>query len=302
MKKETLPKVGAEYDPSAKPLTMDKLLKFQKRTTRIAVNEPGVPIWSFSVDIEEVTEEAIKNAVLHRLAELDPRDCVGPDVTATVVKDDTTIVVHMDPEARLHGGARQEHAGAEIDHEEIEDLRDALEVHCVDYLFIGKTGAILHGLPETAQKADVFLQKTAANGAATVSALKELGFDLTAGQSNDIRRGKDVVEIKNGPFDIDLFFALNGMGRFEAAWSHGVDIDGFPVSSIDDIIAGNQASEGDRDRETLARLRAFLDRLRAPGSKHHPRLPGLNSRNRRGPVAVTRTPRKRDTEQKTRVR
>ncbi len=73
-------------------------------------------------------------------------------------------------------------------------------------------------------------------------ALQELGFTLTPPQTAEIRGGKDFVQLKNGPFDVDLVFAPDGIERFEDAWRRGVDINGFPVCSIDDIIASKQAS------------------------------------------------------------
>ena len=165
---------------------------------------------------------------------------------------------------------------------QVEELRDALHRHGVTYLFIGKTGAILHGFPDTTQDADLFLQKTLCNGEAAVHALQELGFTLTPPQTAEIRRGKDFVQLKNGPFDVDLVFAPDGIERFEDAWRRGVDINGFPVCSIDDIIASKQASNRAKDRDTLPRLRSFRDYLRQPGCPTPPCLPALQSRGSLG--------------------
>lgn len=148
-----------------------------------------------------------------------------------------------------------------IDHRQVEELRDAFERHEVKYLFIGKTGAILHGFPDTTQDADLFVQKTVRNGAAAARALQELGFDLTAEQRAEIRRGKDFVQLKNGPFDVDLVFAPDGIERFEDAWRRGADIDGFPVCSIDDIIASKRASNRAKERS---------GRFPLPGGKIQP--------------------------------
>ena len=63
-----------------------------------------------------------------------------------------------------------------ISYKQVEDLRDAFQRHGVTYLFIGKTGAILHGFPDTTQDADVFVQKTMRNGDSAARALQELGF------------------------------------------------------------------------------------------------------------------------------
>ncbi len=44
------------------------------------------------------------------------------------------------------------------------EIRDCLARHGVRYLFLGKSGAILLGFPDTTQDADLFVEKTPANG------------------------------------------------------------------------------------------------------------------------------------------
>src|SRR2546422_6973539 len=78
--------------------------------------------------------------------------------------------------------------------------------HQVDYMFIGKSGAILLGYPGTTQDVDVFPRKDDKNGRRIVAALNELGFLIDSLLEAEIVRGKDFVQIKNGPFDIDLVF------------------------------------------------------------------------------------------------
>lgn len=65
---------------------------------------------------------------------------------------------------------------------------------------------------------------------------------MTEKQTEDIVRGKDFVQLKNGPFDIDLVFAPDGIEHFEDAWRRRVDVDGFPVCHPDDIIASKIAA------------------------------------------------------------
>jgi hypothetical protein len=136
-----------------------------------------------------------------------------------------------------------------ISHNQVNELRDTLERHNVVYLFIGKTGAILHGFPDTTQDADLFVQKARTNGKALTAALRDLGFRISDDQAQEIERGKDFIQLKNGPFDVDLVFAPDGIERFEDAWSRGRNIAGFPVCSIDDIIASKRASNRAKDRE-----------------------------------------------------
>ena len=149
-------------------------------------------------------------------------------------------------------------AMAAFEYRQAEEIRDALERHGVRYLF-GKSGAILLGFPDTTQDADLFVDKDAANGRALVDALRELGFALTGDHAEEIVRGKDFVQLKNGPFDLDLVFAPDGIERFQEAFRRRVDVEGFPVCSLDDIIASKEASNRAKDRETLPRLRSFRE-------------------------------------------
>lgn len=63
-----------------------------------------------------------------------------------------------------------------------------------------------------------------------------------------------------GSFEyLDLIFAPDGIDRFEDAWDRHIDIEGFPVCHIDDIIASKAAANRVRDRESLPRLRSFRE-------------------------------------------
>ena len=146
-----------------------------------------------------------------------------------------------------------------FEYAQAEEIRDAFARHGARYLFLGKSGAILLGYPDTTQDADLFVEKSPSNGAAIVAALVELGFELTDTEHAEIQRGKDFVQLKNGPFDLDLIFAPDGIERFEDAWQRRVDVEGFPVCHPSDIIASKVAANRAKDRESLPRLRAFLD-------------------------------------------
>jgi len=146
-----------------------------------------------------------------------------------------------------------------FEYRQAEEVRDALQRHGVRYLFIGKSAAILLGFPDTTQDADLLVDRSPGNGAALVLALRELGFTLSDRQADEIQRGKDFVQLKNGPFDLDLVFAPDGIERFEDAWRRHVDVEGFPVCHIDDIIASKAATNRAKDRESLPRLRSFRE-------------------------------------------
>ena len=148
---------------------------------------------------------------------------------------------------------------AKFEYAQAEEIRDAFARHRVRYLFLGKSGAILLGFPDTTQDADLFVEKDPQNGAAIATALRELGFSLTDEQAEEIQRGKDFVQLKNGPFDLDLIFAPDGIERFEDAWSRRIDVEGFPVCHLDDIIASKRAANRQKDKESLGRLEAFRE-------------------------------------------
>ena len=111
---------------------------------------------------------------------------------------------------------------AAFEYRQAQELRDVFARWGVQYLFLGKSAAILLGFPDTTQDVDVFPRRSNENGRQLTAALRELGFDLTAAQAEEIERGKDFVQLKNGPFDLDLVFAPDGIedlrGRGSGAW------------------------------------------------------------------------------------
>jgi hypothetical protein len=144
-----------------------------------------------------------------------------------------------------------------FEYRQAEEIRETFARHGVRYLFIGKSAAILLGFPDTTQDADLFVEKDPDNCLATVAALRELGFTLDEQQAAEIVRGKDFVQLKNGPFDLDLIFAPDGIESFQQAWQRRLEVAAFPVCHLDDIIASKQASGRVKDRESLPRLKAF---------------------------------------------
>ena len=146
-----------------------------------------------------------------------------------------------------------------FEYRQAQEIRDCFCRRGVRYLFIGKSGAILLGFPDTTQDTDLFVEKTPENSTALVAALRDLGFHLTEPQAEEVARGKDFVQLKNGPFDLDLIFAPDGIEHFAEAWGRRVEVDGFPVCHIDDIIASKAATHRQKDLESLPRLRSFRE-------------------------------------------
>ncbi|HTQ40203.1 MAG TPA: hypothetical protein VMJ32_14345 [Pirellulales bacterium] len=146
-----------------------------------------------------------------------------------------------------------------FEYRQAEEIRDVFARHGIRFLFIGKSGAILLGFPDTTQDADLYVEKKEGNCRALILALRELNFSLSDQQAAEIEQGKDFVQLKNGPFDLDLIFAPDGIEQFQDAWQRHVNVEGFPVCHIDDIIASKAAAGRQRDLESLPRLRSFRE-------------------------------------------
>ena len=140
-----------------------------------------------------------------------------------------------------------------------QEVAAAFAAHGVDYMFIGKSGAILLGYPGTTQDVDVYPRKDRENGRRIAAALKDLGFVLDNELTEEILCGKDFVQIKSGPFDIDLVFAPDGIENYSEARERMDTSSGFPVLNIRDIIASKRSANRPRDVVELPLLEAFRD-------------------------------------------
>ncbi len=140
-----------------------------------------------------------------------------------------------------------------------QDVAKAFAEQKVDYMFIGKSGAILLGYPGTTQDVDVYPRKDPDNGRRIVAALIRLGFELSDKLEKEIIEGKDFVQIKSGPFDIDLVFAPDGIESYEQAKARMDTSTGFPVLNIRDIIASKRSAGRPRDAVELPLLEAFQE-------------------------------------------
>ena len=138
-----------------------------------------------------------------------------------------------------------------------QEVARAFNAAGVDYLFIGKSAAILLGYPGTTQDVDVFPAKSEENGRRMVQALLGMGFELDSTTQAEIIRGKDFVQLKNGPFDLDLIFAPDGIESFAEAKARAHHEDIFPIANLRDIIASKKASGRMKDRLDLHLLELF---------------------------------------------
>src|SRR5688572_18662945 len=97
------------------------------------------------------------------------------------------------------------------------ELAEAFARESVDYLFLGKGAAILLGYPGTTQDLDLFAPKNQENATRCIRALVALGFTLDESTREALLRGNDFVQIKDGPFDVDIIHAPDGIDSFEEA-------------------------------------------------------------------------------------
>jgi len=146
-----------------------------------------------------------------------------------------------------------------------EEVARAFQEESVDYLFIGKSGAILLGYPGTTQDVDVFPARSVDNGRRIVAALKKIGFQIDSELEREIAAGKDFVQIKSGPFDVDLVFAPDGIPNFAEAKARSLRTGIFRVANLRDIIASKRASGRQKDQVDLPLLESF----RAEFEKQH---------------------------------
>jgi hypothetical protein len=140
-----------------------------------------------------------------------------------------------------------------------EEVATAFAEEGVDYLFIGKSAAILLGYPDTSQDVDLFLPRSRENAERVLAALAKLGFPLDAMTTMSILTGSEIVLLKGGPFALDLIHAPDGIESFEAAKKRRILSGKFPIASLDDIIASKRATGREKDVADIRRLEQFRD-------------------------------------------
>ena len=149
--------------------------------------------------------------------------------------------------------------------EQAVELARAFDQEGVDYLFIGKGAAILLGFPMLTLDIDVFADRTPENCRRIVSALERVGFAMPTDIAKAILAGKDFVQIKTGPFDLDVIFAPDGISSFAEAKARAIVVDGFRIANLLDIIASKRASGREKDLLDLE----YLERFRQEYEKAH---------------------------------
>ena len=102
------------------------------------------------------------------------------------------------------------------------------------------------------------------DGRRIIAALRGVGFELGTDLEAAIVAGKDFVQIKNGPFDVDVIFAPDGIPNFAEAKARAINVEGFCIANLRDIISSKRAAGRERDLmdlEYLERFRQEYERL-----------------------------------------
>ena len=102
-----------------------------------------------------------------------------------------------------------------------------------------------------------FPAKDADNGRRLVTAVRHLGFMIDDTVEREIIAGKDFIQLTDGPFDIEIVFAPDGIENYAEAKRRAVTEGIFPVANIRDIIASKKASNRMKDRLDLHLLDLF---------------------------------------------
>lgn len=125
-------------------------------------------------------------------------------------------------------------------------------------MFIGKGAAMVQGYPDTTQDADIYPEKSIENGEKLLAAMKELGFEPTGEQEQQIVGGKDFIQFLE-PFEFDIVFSPDGFERYHDALKYKRIIGGIPVMAMEGIIRSKKAANRQKDRESLPRMISFAE-------------------------------------------
>jgi hypothetical protein len=88
-------------------------------------------------------------------------------------------------------------------------------------------------------------------------------------------RGKDFVQLKSGPFDVDLVYAPDGLPDYATVKKRSIRIDRFPLAKLEDIIASKEATAGREILLTCPCCESFKEHTNSTSSNY-----GLRTSNK----------------------
>ncbi len=137
-----------------------------------------------------------------------------------------------------------------------ESLLKSLNAHEVRYVVIGATAFPVHGYARATLDIDIFIEATSENATRTLTALDEIGFDVSDVSVDDLVSKK--LLIRQYILEVDIHPFVAGI-RFPEVWANRVQdqIGETPASfaCLEDLIVMKEAAGRPKDIEDLKVLR-----------------------------------------------
>ena len=148
---------------------------------------------------------------------------------------------------------------------DLSEFVELLNSHGVEFVVVGGHAVAFHGHPRLTGDIDFFIRATGANAKLLLTALDAFGFGDIGLTAADLTTAGRVVQLGRPPNRIDLLTSISGVS-FEEAWSSRVagPLGAHTVSFIgwDELIRNKTASDRDKDRLDVKRLKAVKARQR----------------------------------------
>ncbi len=142
---------------------------------------------------------------------------------------------------------------------DIENLLRLLKEHQVKFLIIGAAAFPLYGYSRSTLDIDIFIEATPENAAATLTALKALGYDVSELTVNELLEKK--VLIRQYLLETDIHPFVKGIS-FKEAWKNrqegSIGMAQVSFASLEDLIKMKKAARRSKDIEDLKILKKIL--------------------------------------------
>lgn len=141
--------------------------------------------------------------------------------------------------------------------EDFLDMLSALSEEGARFLVVGAYALAHHGLPRATGDLDLWVERSAANAARVLRALRRFGAPLDQVSEEEFTEPDLVFQIGVAPCRIDLMTSIDGVA-FRDAWEErvGLELDGVPVQILSKrhLIQNKRAMGRPQDQADLARL------------------------------------------------
>lgn len=142
--------------------------------------------------------------------------------------------------------------------QDFKEFLKLLNKNSVDYLVVGGYAVGFHGFPRYTGDIDIWVNATTENAERVLKTLDDFGFGDFNLSKEDFLIKKNLFQLGNPPFRIDILVSIDGVDFEEAFLSKIVkNIDGVDINFIglNELIKNKQASSRDKDLIDLKNLR-----------------------------------------------